>query len=127
MQRAYDDNGARSPWETGGDWEGLTPAELQAMNWTHNYWSFVDPRDANLGMERALTAQHDGSYPVFIVDRHNVIGEESRVLAELFYPGVAVKGDLFETESLINWHTAESLIGFQSRHSMKPHYDLFAG
>ena len=124
IQKAYDANRAVSPWETGRDWEGITPVELHAMNLVHNYFSFVDPRDANVGMERALVADYEGSHPVFIVDQHNVIGEDSQVLADLFYPGVSVTGDLSETNSLIDWQRAESLIGFKAEHSMKPHYDL---
>lgn len=126
IQKAYDDNRAQSPWETGRDWEGLEPAELQAMNLVHNYWSFVDPRDANVGMERALVGDYDGCHPVFLVDQHNVIGEDSQVLADLFYPGVDVRGELEGTFSLIDWHRAESLFGFVAEHSMKPHYDVLA-
>lgn len=126
IQRAYDENRAVSPWETGREWEGITPVELQTMNLVHNYWSFVDPRDANVGMERALLADYEGSHPVFIVDQHNVIGEDSHVLANLFCPGVSVTGDLSATHSLIDWHRAESLIGFKAEYSMKPFYDLLA-
>lgn len=126
IQKAYDANRAQSPWETGREWEGLTGPELQAMNLVHNYWSFVDPRDANVGMERALVADYEGSHPLFIVDQHNVIGEPSQVLADLFYPRVPVRGDLSETESLIDWRRAESLIGFVAQYSMKPFYDQLA-
>lgn len=125
IQKAYDDNRAQSPWETGREWEGMTAAELFAMNMVHNYWSFVDPRDANLGMERALVAEYEGSHPVFIVDQHNTIGIESKLLADLFYPNVSIRRNLKDTESLIDWRRAESLIGFVAEHSMKPHFEAF--
>jgi len=123
IQKAYDANRAQSPWETGREWEGMTSASLTTMNMVHNYWSFVDPRDANMGMERALVADYEGSYPVFVVDQHNTIGVESQVLADLFYPGVSLHRDFEGTESLINWRRAESLIGFVAEHSMKPYFD----
>ena len=126
IQKVYDENRAVSPWETKREWEGLTPVELQAMNLVHNYWSFVDPRDANVGMERALVADYEGSHPVFIVDQHNVIGEESKVLADLFYPNVSVRGHLDDTASLIDWRLAKDLIGFEAQYSMKPYFDLLA-
>ena len=125
IQKAYDDNRAQSPWETGRGWEGITSAELLTMNMVHNYWSFVDPRDANLGMERALVADYEGSHPIFIVDQHNTIGIQSKLLVDLFYPGVSIRRDLKNTESLIDWRRAESLIGFVSEYSMKPHFEAF--
>ncbi|MGA1197202.1 MAG: hypothetical protein ACO36I_11980 [Candidatus Latescibacterota bacterium] len=126
IQNVYDKNRAVSPWETKREWEGLTPVELQTMNLVHNYFSFVDPRDANVGMERALVADYEGSHPVFIVDQHNVIGEESKVLADLFYPNVPVRGHLEDSASLIDWRLAKDLMGFEAQYSMKPYFDQLA-
>ena len=125
IQSTYDQNRAQSPWETGRKWEGMTSAELQVMNMVHNYWSFVDPRDANVGMERALVADYEGSHPLLVTDRHNTIGVASQVLADLFYRGVTIRGDLRGTESLLSWQRAESLIGFVAEHSLEPYYDSF--
>ncbi|MDP6041067.1 MAG: NAD(P)-dependent oxidoreductase [Candidatus Latescibacteria bacterium] len=125
IQTAYDQNRAQSPWETGRKWEGMTSAELQCMNMVHNYWSFVDPRDANVGMERALVAAYEGSHPLFILDKHNTIGASSKVLADLFYPGVSLRGELGGTESLVSWKRAESLVGFTAQHSLSPYFGEF--
>lgn len=85
----------------------------------YNFWTFVDERDAAQSIEKSLTADYDGSHALFINDRVNYLGYESRTLAALFYPEVTQrKTDLPDKSSLISIDKARTLIGFEPEYSV---------
>ena len=88
----------------------------------HNYFSFVDLGEACRGMELALTAEYEGSHPLFIVDRRNILCTVASELALLFYPDVDLHGELQGDQSFVDWRRAEELIGFRSEVSSMPFY-----
>ena len=65
-------------------------------------------------MELALTAEYEGSHPLFIVDRRNILCTVASELALLFYPDVDLHGELQGDQSFVDWRRAEELIGFRS-------------
>lgn len=50
----------------------------------------IDDRDAQ-AVEKALTADYEGSHPLFVVNSQNWVGYNSEKLLELFFPGIPVK------------------------------------
>jgi nucleoside-diphosphate-sugar epimerase len=83
-----------------------------------NYWAYIDDRDAAQATEKALTADYEGSHPLFINNDHNSVGYSSQKLAELFFPGIPIKGELKDADTLVSIEKAKNLIGF------KPEYHL---
>lgn len=84
-----------------------------------NLWASLDERDAALSVELSLTAPLEGSHNLFVNDTHNSLGYDSQTLAELFFPGVAVRQQsLSGSESLVTIKRARDLIGFEPQYSL---------
>ena len=85
-----------------------------------NYFTLLDDRDAAQALEKSLTAEYEGSHPLFVMDSHNSLGLESAHLARLFYPEVK-NIELSGSQSLVSSDRARALIGFE------PEFSLYAG
>ena len=89
------------------------------MNERFNLWTFVDVRDAAQSIEKSLTADFEGSHPLFINDTCNYVGIEAKTLANLFYPHVTEwKENLKGNHALFSIKRAQELIGFQPVYSV---------
>lgn len=86
------------------------------------FWTALDVRDRAQAIDKALSADFEGSHVLFINDSHNALGIESRKLAELFYPGAEIRGKLAGTDSLISIDQARKLIGFEPQYSVSRFY-----
>ena len=82
-------------------------------------WSYVDARD--LGQIVDLAVAKDGlGYQVF-----NAVNDETssdlptRELLDRFYPGVPVKGQLGEFETLLSNRKAREVLGFKAKHAWR--------
>ncbi len=83
-----------------------------------NFWASIDARDSAQAIELGLTADYEGSYPLWVNDSHNSAGVPTQTLAEVFYPDVPLKRSLEGTESLISIDKARQLIGFEPEYSI---------
>jgi nucleoside-diphosphate-sugar epimerase len=84
-----------------------------------NFWAFIDDRDAAQSVEKGLTADYEGSHPLFVVNDHNYLGYDSQTLAGLFFPDVTEwKRPVQGSEALISIERASALIGYQPEYSM---------
>ncbi len=94
-------------------------AETQSvMTARHNFWTVIDERDSAQAIEKALTADYEGSHPLHVHDRDNWTGIESATLARLFFPEVTVqKRPWAGAETLISIARARQLIGFEPEYS----------
>ena len=78
-----------------------------------NFWAYIDERDAAQALERGVTADYEGSHPLFANAENNSLGYDSSKLAELFFPEVeASQRQLSGTQSLVSIEQARALIGF---------------
>ncbi len=78
-----------------------------------NFWAYIDERDAAQALERGVTADYEGSHPLFVNAENNSLGYDSSKLAELFFPEIdEAQRDLSGTQSLVSIEKAQSLIGF---------------
>jgi nucleoside-diphosphate-sugar epimerase len=89
-------------------------------------WSYVDARD--LGQITDLAVAKDGlGYQVF-----NAVNDETssdlptRELLERFYPGVPVKRELGEFETLLSNRKAREMLGFRPEHSWRKYVPGYA-
>jgi len=92
----------------------LAPDEQRLMTLRQNYFSFVALEDACRAMQKALTAQYEGSHPLLILDSKNTLMADAAKLTELLYPDVKVASPLVGTQSLVDWRRAADLIGFET-------------
>lgn len=90
------------------------------VNRRHNFWTYLDGRDAAQAVDRSLTGSYEGAHVLFITDSHNNVGLPTRRLAELFYPRVGLwKRNVEGTESLVSIDRARKLIGYAPQHSLR--------
>jgi len=87
-----------------------------------NFWASIDARDSAQAIELGLTADYEGSHPLWVNDSHNSAGVPTQALAELFYPDVPLKRDLVGTESLVSIDRARELLGFEPEYSVSRWY-----
>jgi nucleoside-diphosphate-sugar epimerase len=82
-------------------------------------WSYVDARD--LGQITDLAIATDGlGYQVFNAANDDTSsGLPTRELLERFYPGIPVKGELGEYETLLSNRKAREMLGFRPQHSWR--------
>ena len=86
-----------------------------------NFWAAVDERDSAQAIEKALTADYEGSHALFINDDHNWLDYDSRALARLFFPEVDCwKRPVSGSGSLVSIDEARGRIGFAPEHSIVP-------
>jgi nucleoside-diphosphate-sugar epimerase len=83
-----------------------------------NFWTLLDDRDSALAIELGLTADYEGSHPLFVNDRVNILGVESEKLLSIYFPEVEARKHPIEgDEALVSYHRAKALIGFEPQHS----------
>ncbi len=104
---------AKRPLEFGYTGEKLPPDDLLLRTYAFdrfNFWAYVDERDAAQAMEKALTADFEGSHALFINAEQNSLGYDSATLARLFFPEVPAQ--LEGSDSLVSIERARALIGY---------------
>jgi nucleoside-diphosphate-sugar epimerase len=85
-----------------------------------NLWGYVDARDVAQSCRRALTA--DVGAEVFIVAAADTcMTRSSRDLMAEVYPGVPIRGELGERETLLSIAKARRLLGYEPHHSWRSH------
>jgi len=114
---------ALRPHEPGAEARGARalPRPDGPLLWVYiqrfDFWAIVDDRDSAQAIERGLTADYEGSHALFVNDRHNALGCDTRTLARLFFPKVHEwKRPVAGSESLVSIAKAEELIGFDPEH-----------
>lgn len=82
-------------------------------------WSYIDARD--LGQITDLAVKTDGlGYQVFNAANDDTSSDlPTQELLERFYPGVPLKHELGEFETLLSNRKAKEVLGFQQKHSWR--------
>ncbi len=107
-------------WRPGGNrwmWDRLEgprlPEELLVWGRT-DFWAIIHVEDVAQAIEKGLTAEYEGSHPLFVNDKYNALGVPSQQLAEFFFPEVMMwKRPVEGSESLVSYARAQALIGFE--------------
>jgi len=92
----------------------LSDPDLKLMWMKHTYFSYVDLGDACEAMALGLSARYEGSHPLFVVHRNNILNQDAATLARLFYPALANESALRDHQSFLNGARAEAVLGFKA-------------
>lgn len=92
--------------------KALADPDLKLMWMKHTFFSFVDLADACQAMELGLTADYQGSHPLFVVHETNILNQDAAQLARLFYPSVSAENALSGAQSFLSGQRATAVIGF---------------
>lgn len=84
-----------------------------------NLWGYIDSRDAATAFRLALEVGTTGSQNVVVAAADTIMDAPSRDLLAAEFPGVEVRGDLGEFETLLAIDGARDLLGFEPRYSWR--------
>lgn len=82
-------------------------------------WAYIDARDAAAAFVQSVQAKLEGHQRFFISAADSYSTHPTADLVQSFYPSVRLNKVLTEYESLICNREAETLIGYQPRHSWR--------
>ena len=82
-----------------------------------NFWASIDARDSAQAFEKGLTADYEGSHPLFVNDSVNAAGFDSELLVQVFFPEVTGRTHPLQgQETLVSINKARALIGYEPEH-----------
>jgi hypothetical protein len=82
-----------------------------------NFWASIDARDSAQALEKGLTADYQGSHPIFVNDSENAAGFDSELLVQTFFPEVTGRTHPLQgRETLVSIDKARTLIGYEPEH-----------
>jgi UDP-glucose 4-epimerase len=84
-----------------------------------NLWGYIDARDGAQAVRRALDYQATGVEIFIIANADTVMSRSSASLAAAVYPGVEVRKDLGEHETLLSIDKARRLLGYSPQYSWR--------
>ncbi|GGM00275.1 NAD-dependent epimerase/dehydratase family protein [Nakamurella endophytica] len=86
-----------------------------------NAWGYIDARDGAQAVRLALTADLTGRHVFVIANADTVMSRPSAELAAEAFPGVEVRRELGEHETLLGIDKARRLLGYEPAHSWRDH------
>ncbi len=86
-----------------------------------NLWGYIDARDGAQAVRRALTADVPSAEVFVVANADTVMRTPSAELMAAEFPGVEVREDLGEHETLLSIGKARRLLGYEPRHSWRDH------
>jgi nucleoside-diphosphate-sugar epimerase len=84
-----------------------------------NLWSWVDARDVAQACRLALEAEIPGADIFTIAAADTLMKQSSRSLMAESFPGVPVRGELGEFETLLSIDKARRVLGYRPRHTWR--------
>ncbi|MEH0927460.1 NAD-dependent epimerase/dehydratase family protein [Micromonospora sp. CPCC 205558] len=89
-----------------------------------NLWGYIDARDGAQAVERALAHDQPGADVFIIANADTVMTRSSASLMAEVYPGVEIRKELGEHETLLSIDKARRVLGYEPRHSWRDHVDV---
>jgi nucleoside-diphosphate-sugar epimerase len=86
-----------------------------------NLWGYIDGRDGAQAVEKALQLGKPGFEAFIIAAADTVMSRSSAGLAAEVFPGVTVRKELGEHETMLSIDKARSILGFDPQHSWRDH------
>ncbi len=94
-------------------------ADARRRKW--NLWSYIDARDGAQAVLRALENAPAGFDHFLIASGDTVMSRSNAELVAEVFPGVEVRGELGENDSLFSTEKARRLLGYDPQHSWRDH------
>lgn len=88
-----------------------------------NLWAYIDGRDGAQAVARALAHGRPGFEAYVIANADTVMSRTSAELAADVYPGVEVRKELGEHETMLSIDKARRLLGYEPQHTWRDHTD----
>jgi nucleoside-diphosphate-sugar epimerase len=86
-----------------------------------NLWGYIDARDGAQAVRRALELGQPGCEIFVIANADTVMSRSSASLMAEVFPGVELRKELGEHETLLSIDKARRLLGYEPQHSWRDH------
>ncbi|HEX5205370.1 MAG TPA: NAD(P)-dependent oxidoreductase, partial [Actinoplanes sp.] len=94
-------------------------ADSRLRRW--NLWGYIDARDGAQAVRKALDYRATGVEIFIIANADTVMSRSSASLAAEVFPGVEVRKELGEHETMLSIDKARRLLGYEPQHSWRRH------
>jgi nucleoside-diphosphate-sugar epimerase len=84
-----------------------------------NLWGYIDARDGAQAVRLALESDLKGREIFVIANADTVLDRPNAELVAEFFPGVEIRGELGEHDTLLSIAKARRLLGYQPQHSWR--------
>ena len=92
-------------------------ADAQLRKW--NLWGYIDARDGAQAVRRALEYDRPGMELFIIANADTVMSRPNAELVAEVFPGVEVRGEIGEHDTLLSIAKARRLLGYEPEHSWR--------
>ncbi len=92
-------------------------ADPRARKW--NLWGYIDARDGAQAVRKALEYDAAGADVFIIANTDTVMSRSNASLVAEVFPGVEVRRDLGERDTLLSIDKARRLLGYEPQHSWR--------
>jgi nucleoside-diphosphate-sugar epimerase len=92
-------------------------ADSSLRKW--NLWAYIDARDGAQAVRRALDYDQPGTDVFIIANADTVMSRSSASLAAEVFPGVEIRKELGEHETMLSIDKARRVLGYQPQHSWR--------
>jgi nucleoside-diphosphate-sugar epimerase len=86
-----------------------------------NLWGYIDARDGAQAVRRALDYEKPGTDVFIIANADTVMSRSSASLAAEVFPGVEIRKELGEHETMLSIDKARRVLGYRPEHSWRDH------
>lgn len=104
---------------TPDDYAGFAEFQQDPVLRKWNLWSYIDARDGAQAVRRALLWETTGTEVFIIANADSVMNESSASLAAKVFPGVEVRKDLGEHETLLSIDKARRILDYEPQYSWR--------
>jgi nucleoside-diphosphate-sugar epimerase len=91
--------------------------DVHARKW--NLWSYIDARDGAQAVRLALDADFTGAEIFIIANGDTVMSRSNADLVAEVFPGVEVRGDLGDHDTLLSIAKARRMLSFEPQHTWR--------
>ena len=101
------------------DYQQFPSYDADPMLRKWNLWGYIDARDGAQAVRRALGHGEPGMDVFIIANADTVMTRPNAELVAAVFPGVEVRGDLGEHDTMLSIDKARSVLGFEPEHSWR--------
>jgi nucleoside-diphosphate-sugar epimerase len=102
-----------------GDYEKFASYQADPEERKWNMWAYIDARDGAQAIRKAIEWQATGMHPFIIANADTVMEKSSAELMRSTLPGVEVRKDLGEHETLLSIEKARRVLGYEPEFSWR--------
>jgi UDP-glucose 4-epimerase len=103
------------------DYERFPSFDADPMLRKWNLWAYIDARDGAQAVRKALAHDRAGAEVFIIANADTVMSRPNASLVADVFPGVEIRGELGDNDTLLSIDKARRVLGYEPEHSWRNH------